>query len=269
MIKFYVKAKKENKKVLKMTRQWEERLDAVVNALPQRVAEQLREGVAKGAPKDLPKYPDVLEAVRFPMQGDWVVAGVIPPGWCYNQRLKSSDAQRTILDVFPEVVAGKVVSEAAVVLQRNNPWTMNTLPYEPTKREALVRSRRVSEKDAKSIEQMREKDRAAITAELRGLGVPIRATGKVLLERRVSRDIAFEVLRREKGIGMPGKAHWRPAVRAIFTQHLKKTMKELGAWMSDPDNAEWKQRSDLPVEAASVIERVQAFQDRIAPGGGE
>jgi len=144
---------------------------------------------------------------------------------------------------------------------------MGTLPYEPSKQEASVRSRRVDEKDVQAVEKKREADKDAIIQELRSLGVPIRATGKVLLERRVSRDIAFEVLRREKGIGMPGKAHWRPAVRAIYTQHFKRAMEEFGLWMADPDNEEWQKNRNLPIEAESVIEQVQEFQDRIVPGG--
>jgi len=152
-------------------------------------------------------------------------------------------------------------------LARSNPWTMGTLPYEPSKQEASVRSRRVDEKDVQAVEKKREADKDAIIQELRSLGVPIRATGKVLLERRVSRDIAFEVLRREKGIGMPGKAHWRPAVRAIYTQHFKRAMEEFGLWMADPDNEEWQKNRNLPIEAESVIEQVQEFQDRIVPGG--
>lgn len=267
MLEFHVKPAPGNKKTRKLIDQWPHRLEAFIEALPRRIAEQLHQDVVKLAPSDLPGYPDMLKAVEFPRQGDWQIAGVIPPGWNFSQRLKTSDAQRTILTVKPKMVGGKVVSEAAVVLARNNPWTMATLPWEPTRREASLVSRRVNEQDVKDIEQQRQLDRPAIVAELRELGVSIRPKDKVLLGRRVTRDLAFEILRREKGIGVPGHAHWRPAVQAIFSQHLKKTMKELAPWMSDPENEEWEARQNLPVEAASVIKRVQEFQKRIVPGG--
>lgn len=267
MLEFYIKEAKKNKEAWKLTETWQERLEAFTLALPQEIAKDVHLDVMKLAPTDMPKYPDMLKVVQFPRQGDWQLMGIIPPGWNYSQRLRTSDIQRTLLNILPKVRGGEVVSQAAAVLSRNNPWTMNTLPYEPSRQEASIRSRRVDEKDVQAVEKRREADKTVIIQELRSLGVPIRDTGKVLLGRRVSRDIAFEVLRREKGIGMPGRAHWRPAVRAIYTQHFKNAMEELGIWMADPDNDEWREDRNLPIEAASVIKRVQEFQDRIVPDG--
>lgn len=267
MLKFSVKQEPDNKLAWKLMKEWNDRLKAVTLALPQEVAKQVHLDVMKLAPTDIPKYPDMLKVVQFPRQGDWQIIGVIPPGWNYSQRLKTSDAQRTVLEILPKMRGGEVVSQAAVVLARNNPWTMQTLPYEPNRREAGIRAKRVDEKSVQAVEKEREAQKSVITQELRALGVPIRETGKVLLQRRVSRDIAFEVLRREKGIGMPGKAHWRPAVRAVYTQHFKSAMEELGLWMADPGDERWQEDRNLPIEAASVIKRVQEFQDRIVPGG--
>ena len=267
MLKFFIKPDPENKLAWKLTSEWQERLEAFQLALPQDVAKDVHLDITKLAPTDIPKYPDMLKVVQFPRQGDWRIIGVVPPGWNYSQRLKTSDAQRTILDIAPKMRGGEVVSQAAVVLARNNPWTMQTLPYEPKKEEASIRARRVDEKYVQVVEKKIEARKAVIIQELRSLGVPIRETGKVLLQRRVSRDIAFEVLRREKGIGMPGKAHWRPAVRAVYTQHIKSALRELGQWMSDPENEEWREDRNLPIEAASIIKRLQEFQDRIVPDG--
>ena len=267
MLEFHFKEDKKNKLAYKLAEEWDERLEAFIDALPRKVAQDVYTDVTKLAPSDIPKYPDMLKVVEFPKQGDWRIVGIIPPGWNFSQRLKTSDAQRTVIYVLPKMRAGEVVSEASVVLERNNPWTMSTLPYEPGRSEASIRSRRIDADMVKDIEQQRMFDRREVVRELRGLGVPIRPAGKVLLERRVSRDLAFEILRREKGIGVPGKAHWRPAVRAIYTQHFKNAMEELGVWMADPENEDWKQRENLPAEVPSVIKRLQEFQDRIVPDG--
>lgn len=267
MLKFYFKEKPGNKRAYKLAEEWTDRLNAFMLALPQEIAKRVHEDVTSFAPVDIPDYPKMLKVVQFDEQQGWRIVGVLPPGWSYSQRLRISDVQRTALYILPKLRGGEVVSKAAVVLERNNPWTMDTLPYEPKKDEASIRARRVDESDIKKVEEQRTADKAKIISELRSLGVPIRETGKVLLERRVSRDIAFEVLRREKGIGMPGKAHWRPAVRAVYTQHFKKAMEELFVWMVDPEDTRWKENRDLPVESSSVIKRVQEFQDRIVPGG--
>lgn len=266
MIKFYTEQKPNNKNAYKLMEQWPLRLKAFIKALPMQVAGDVFEDVKKFAPSDIPSYPDMLDLAQFPEQQGWNIVGVVAPSGTTSHRLRSVDVQRTVLYVRPKVIRGLAVSVAAVILERNNPWTMDTLPYEPQRREATVVSRRVSEKDVRRIETERRQNIRDVVVELRRAGAQIRPKGKVLLERRVSRDLAFEVLRREKGIGGPGKAHWRPAVHAVYTQHFKNAMEKLGVWMSDPDNNKWKEDKNFPEEETSMIERVQEFQDRIVPG---
>jgi len=262
---FTVEAFPKNKEVIRLMEQWEERIKAIVKAMPQMVAADFLQMVSRKAPTDIKGYPDMLERKSIAGFKDWEIVGVIPPGWAFSQRLQSIDVSRTVLYVRPRMVGGEVVSEAAVVLARANPWTMDTMPYEPDRREASILSRRVTEREVQPIESARRRELPKITDELRNLGVQMRPKGKVLLSRRVSRDIAFEIVRREFGYPpMAGVAHWRPSIH-MLPKMSEKVFKELFGWFANPSDTKYTGVSDLQMEKASVIKRVQDFQDLVSP----
>jgi hypothetical protein len=209
----------------------------------------------------------MLRVRDLPSIQGWELTAILPPGWASSQRLRSVDVKRTVLYVRPKVTGGKVVEPATVVLERSNPWTMDTLPYEPSRFEASMLSRRVTEQEARVIESRRREELPDIRRELKDLGVTLRPAGKVVLSRRVTRDIAFEVLRYEFGIPpMPGRSHWRPAIRMVPNTITKKALKSLERWISSPQDAGFKTAEDLPYEKASVAKRLRRFQDLVAAG---
>lgn len=262
---FTIEAMPKNKDVLRLMEQWDDRIAAVVQAMPQMVAQRFLTLLSSKAPTDIKGYPDMLSVKSIAGVKDWEIAGVIPPGWAFSQRLRSVDVARTVLYVRPRTAGGEVVSEAAVVLSRHNPWTMDTIPYEPNRREASILSRRITEREVQPIESARRRELDGVKAELRDLGVQMRPKGKVLLSRRVSRDIAFEILRREFGYPpMTGVAHWRPAIH-MLPRISEKVFRELFGWFANPGDSRYTGVGDLQVEKPSVIKRVQKFQDLVSP----
>ena len=262
---FTIRADPNNKQVLRLMETWEQRIAAIITAMPQRVAARFLTEVSGAAPTDIEGYPDMMRVKTVQGKLGWEITGVIPPGWAFSQRLRSVDVQRTVLYVRPQVAGGEVVSEAAVVLSRYNPWTMDTLPYEPTRREAAITSRRITEREVRPIEADRRRD---VEQELRDLGVQLRPKGKVLLSRRVSRNLAFEILRREFGVPpIRGRAHWRPAVQKV-PRLAEREFKALFRWFAYPGESRYTGVGPLEMEKASVIRRVQKFQDLVAGGGG-
>lgn len=252
---------------MKLIDQLPERVEAIIKTFPQRVAFDVLKLVQSAAPRDIEGYPDMLRVRDLPSRQGWELTAILPPGWAGSQRLRSVDVKRTVLYVRPKVKGGVVVEPATVVLERNNPWTMDTLPYEPSRFEASMLSRRVTEREARQIESVRRQDLPAIRAELKGLGVQLRPPAKVLLSRRVTRDIAFEVLRYEFGIApIPGRAHWKPAIRMVPNTITKRTLKSLESWLSKPSDMGYQSAEDLPYEKGSVVKRLRRFQDLVAAG---
>lgn len=266
---FTIRADPKNKQVLRLMETWDQRIAAIITALPQNVATRTLIEIKSGAPDDIEGYPDMLEVKTVQGRLGWEITGIIPPGWVFSQRLRSVDVQRTVLYVRPRVAGGEVVSEAAVVLSRYNPWTMDTLPYEPARREASIVSRRITDREVRPIEADRRRDvEREVEQELRDLGVQLRPKGKVLLSRRVSRDLAFEILRREFGVPpIRGRAHWRPAIHRI-PQVAEREFKALFRWFACASESRYTGVGPLEMEKASIIKRVQEFQDLVAGGGG-
>ena len=257
---------KSNKDVYRLLDEWEERTQAVVVALPRMVAEDVLAEVKANAPKDIQGYPDILQIMSIPKAKDWAIFGILPEGSAGSQRLEAVDVQRTVLYVRPKLVRG-VASPAAVVLERQNPWTMDTLPYEPKIREASLISRRVTEHEVAVIEKQRTKDRPAVERELQGLGVELRSKAKVLLSRRVTRDLGWEVLRHEFGVPpVRGKAHWRPAVEKWKQFAERRLKKDLLPWVADPENSDWRRGDTVPDGKASAIEDLLPFEEVIMTG---
>lgn len=239
---------------------------AVIVALPRMVAMDVRSEIVADAPSDIAGYPDMLEVVSISSDKDWSIFGILPQGSFGTQRLSSSDANRTILYVYPKMVRG-VSSPAAVVLERSNPWTMETLPYEPKLTEARIVSRRVTEREATSVERERKKHKAETERELRDLGVQLRSKGMILMKSRVTRDLGWEILRREFGVPpMHGKAHWRPAVSKWKKFAEDRLKKDLIEWVTRPENNDWRRGDKLPDGKASAIDELQRFEEIIMTG---
>jgi hypothetical protein len=266
-MRFWVKESPKNKRPMKLIDELPERVEAIIKTFPQLVAMDVLKRIQSAAPQDIEGYPDMLRVRDLPSIQGWELTAILPPGWANSQRLRSVDVKRTVLYVRPKVKGGVVVEPATVVLERENPWTMDTLPYEPSRYEASMLSRRVTEKEARQIEMLRRENLRAVRIELKALGVQLRPPAKVLLSRRVTRDIAFEVLRYEFGIPpVPGRAHWKPAIRAVPNTVAKQALKSLEDWLAKPSDLGYRSAEDLPYEKASVAKRIRRFQDLVGAG---
>lgn len=266
-MRFSVKESPKNKRTKKLVASLPDRVDSIMKTFPQIVAFDVLEKIRSAAPKDIEGYPGMLRVRDLPSIQGWELTAILPPGWAGSQRLRSVDVKRTVLYVRPKVKGGVVVEPATVVLERENPWTMDTLPYEPSRFEASILSRRVTEREAFQIEMLRKDNLRAVRLELKSLGVQLRPPSKVLLSRRVTRDIAFEVLRYEFGVPpIPGKAHWKPALRAVPDGIAKRALKSLEDWFSKSSDLGYRAAKDLPYEKASVAKRISRFQDLVGAG---
>lgn len=256
-----VKEDPNNRRVYQLGEELEDRIKAIVQHLPVDMALEMLPYLQALAPSDMDSYPDLLTVRRFKLGVADSVAGIVAPGTAHLQKLTQADVPRTVLYVNPRMVGRRAMDPASVVLWESNPWTMATLPFEPSKRVATIVSRRVSAREVIEIERRRTAERPAIDRQLRDLGeVPAR-TNPVLLDRRVIRDLAFEILRREYGLGdAPHVAHWRPAVRLARGPLVSRVLKSYLRWLSTPSEQRWKRRPQVPFGNPNEVKRLQGFQ---------
>ena len=255
--------KRNNFRIYKMMEEEPSRVQSIIDHYSQAIAKEALPFLQDAAPQDIPGYADLLQVVRFKM-GDMQAAGIMVPGYARYQRLTERDAQRTVLIVKPKMSRGIAMDPASGLLAESNPWTMETLPFEPSRRVAQIVSRRVSAREAYAIERERLKQRPEIERELRRLGVSVQRKHPVLLEQRVVRDLAWEVMRREFGVGDdPHRAHWRPTIRYTKQVLAKQVLKRYLRWLTVPSESRWRRPLIGKPGKISDVRRVIAFQTRI------
>jgi len=245
-----------------------DRVEAVIRELPIDVAKMVLAELMKTAPGDIDGYPDMLVLRSFRERSYASVTGIVAPESAYRYSLRMKDVGDTVLYVKPTVVNGQVDAGAAV-LEKYNPWTMETLPYTPTTRQARIVSRKATKGEVARVVIDLKAKLSSILEELKNAGVkdPKRAH-QVLLGRKVTRDIGFEVVRREFGIGERHSAHWRPAItmaRKMFVTQLMK--KKYVRWLAVPSETRWRRHTSLKLENRS-IRYYERFQKLVAGAGG-
>ncbi len=250
-----------NRAVYNLAGSLEERVMAIIKHFPVDLSWEMLKYIDAMAPKDMDDYPAILAVRRFKVPGIDAVAGVVAPGRAHGHRLTKADVPRTVLYIRPRLVSGRAVDPAAVVLSEYNPWTMGTLPYEPSKLAASITSRRVRANEVAEIERRRTLDRVAVDPQLKELGKTPSRKDSVLLERRVIRDLAFEILRREYGLGdAPHVAHWRPAVRLARGTLVKRVLKTYLRWLAVPSERRWRRKPTGPYGNPKEVKRFAGFQ---------
>lgn len=276
-MKLDVKGKPSNGKVYGLVDELPDRIDAITWFFPQFVAEMALADLKRSAPADLPGYPKNVVLRRYGDPGSDSTVGMIVPGYAHSRKLKANDAQRMILYVkAKKLAAGAVPSDessaffrAAEVLEAFSPWTMATLPIELSRTFAGIRSRRVTRKEVLSVEKRRKADMArtgAALAQLAQTGIELKRAHPVLLTRRVTQDLAFEVLRREFGINAPHVAHWRPAIRNAKRTYPRQVLKRwMLRWFAVSTEKRWRSRGKpLKLDRTSTLRGLQEFQGHIA-----
>lgn len=156
------------------------------------------------------------------------------------------------------------------VLERYNPWTLDTLPFLPGRDEAVIVSRPVSPQEVQAVAEARRRDASIWKTELARTGSIVRKKDKLSFPKQAGSivpDVMFEGLRLERGLsGAKATPHWRPALvktvqsaRRLALQRRSVVVKLL----SDPN---WSGRSLVPrVKGLQTTQarKFRAFQELI------
>ena len=147
------------------------------------------------------------------------------------EKVTSINAKKTILYVKPRASRLVPPKPEILILRNYGPWTVDTLPFQPTKRDAVIYSRRVRAKEADAVAKKQQDSKMArkVRTLLDRAGVPPPKADLKLKTPPVIRaipDVAFEGLRMEFGYGDRDKVpHWRPALRYLKLAGMKRIFK--------------------------------------------
>jgi len=172
--------------------------------------------------------------------------------------LRMIDTFRSLLYIQPS--GSEQLSEAAMVLKRYEPWTVATIPYEPSLDEADVVVRMVTPREVNMIEVGLRKIVDSVRIKLERLGVALRESPTTLLGRKVLLDLSFFALRIEFGYdGFQYKPHWRPTLRKVKSRGMSDNTQST---MLDPGFDGWKKDPIVKEKVPAQMVHVEDFQER-------
>lgn len=227
-------------------------------------AASVESGVRKLVPqgKDTDRYVRSLRLTR-------IAAGAAVDVFSYgvNPRSVGREVDPALALVFVRP-RGPRRDPAVAVLARYGPWTLDTIPFLPSKKAAATVLREVSELARGAVSRARLRDKPAWTRALARAGVrDAKAAFEVGARSGVAVPTALFVgARLEFGGEVPAEPHWRPAIfaarRAVRRWPLQnaRTLRRL---LTDPTFSPRQLVPRLPKERVVDARNRVAFQERL------
>lgn len=263
-------------------REAQRRTEALMHDTLLAAAQKVREEVEKNAPRGggiWSKYRASLEVVQIAGVGKGRV-GYLVRAAPLPRVVRPPDAADTILLVHVPRKQLFRYDKRFLVLEKFNPWTLDTLPVDPRGVRGLrVYSRKVRPKEARAVAELRQSQRRMWAARLVRLGWSAKddfgAGVREMQDKarrsepaiRTQADLAFEVARIERGLSSTGyKPHWGPALR-VGRELVRKQGKagRPARILDSPKARDTVMRSvrQLPTVPAGILDRYSRFAEHV------
>jgi hypothetical protein len=160
-----------------------------------------------------------------------------------GRRIKKIDVSKTV--IFVRARRGNnPPGEDVLILERNNPWTADTIPFWPKKSEAVIVQRKTTTQKADKIAKEKKPKLQRISEQLKEVGRKIQpykpgSPGRIKRNAKAIPDLAMQVINLEFGGG-------KPVFRKVFGS-IKRTIAGLSNRfdqikdaMTDPNSKKYK-----------------------------
>ena len=239
---FTVKGDKSFKMILKVSKEWPKRTSALRKRLAYEAAMKTRAGLLEKIPSG-PQWKAYRESL--------IVSEVTTGGDTHAYAVRSNPASRAVSEVdAPFTVLyvrvkprTKKPKESIQILEKYNPWTLDTLPFTPESTDALIIQRKSTERMVGQVKMARRKDRHKWRAELSGVGVRVQTVRPAQKKTpRVVSDVAHEAFRLEFGLGVKPEPHWRPTLNDLKTVGVRRIARnpKIRMLFTNPSFTGWK-----------------------------
>lgn len=217
---FELKTNASGRASLDYLKSMERRAPAFQRAYNWALANDLYEMIKDGIPQGQ-KYGGLIKSLKlgeFTGQKDTSVFSVFVDS--ESKHLKKMDAQRMVIYVKRRVNPTKVKPEIEILINKG-PWTAETIPFWPSKKDALIIQRKVDTRTAQKITKLQNGQRDDVRRDLARLNVKEvdQAVKQKMLGGRKAKaitDVAYEMISLEFG-GMKTKASglWRNSIHKL------------------------------------------------------
>jgi hypothetical protein len=189
---------------------------------------------------DYESYRNSLDVVEVTVGGEnYVYALRSNPAYKKTTKI---DAPNTLLYVRSRPRLTKP-DPAVQILEKYNPWTMDTLPFTPKSTKATIISKKVAEATVGKIRKSRRRDEYKWRPELLSVGQAVTSsrTSRIKTPSAVP-DIGYAAFRLEFGIGEKPIPHWRPTLQDLKTSGIKKMTRspKIKMLFTNPSFTGWK-----------------------------
>jgi len=188
-----------------------------------------------------------------------------------SKRIRKLDVPKTVL--YVRAKKRLVRPDPAVqILEDKGPWTADTIPFWPTKKEATVIQRKVTKKEADKVAKMQSGKIAGIRSELREMGRKIKKgkpgdPGKVTRRSKAIPDVAMQALEMEFGGGSgKSKPVFRRMIKSISSSIGRMAISEkiIGQTMTNPNSKRYKSfPPKLDKISSGQASKFAGFQNRL------
>jgi hypothetical protein len=211
---------KGNLDLPRLLKEWPERSRAMRNYIVYLAAKYVHDQMLDKIPKK-----DEWRAYRMGLTvgmmmggepGSDVFAVYVDPK---HRKVRSLNVQRTLIFVKPRRKSRRPKKEVAL-LEKYNPWTFETMPFQPSKADAIIVHKKVSQTTIDRVTKQKKKILRTFTKELSKIGHrAVNKRNKLKVSRRLKKipDVVMSALKLEFGLGTDkAKPHWRPAIRKLL-----------------------------------------------------
>jgi len=262
----------ETKGIERLLREWPERAEKARAHLSYLAAEyaykDLKRRIPKG--KHTASYREGIDFAEVSGVGAGEAAHAIYVD-VNSSKVRKVDARKAVLYVRAKKRSRRTPPEIAI-LERFNPWTASSLPFLPSKKDALVVSRKARKRDVIKISESRHRDRPKWAPLLRRAGVrKIRKDHDMKIPRKLRAlpDVALQAIKMEFGLGAEKpKAHWRPSILGLRKSGLRRILRaerELTSVFTRSDFRHWKKWPKKTSRKVRLGEarKFEAFQKKL------
>lgn len=164
-----------------------------------------------------------------------------------GRNIKKIDVSKTVIFIRAKK-GNNPPAEDVMILERNSPWTADTIPFWPKKSEAVVVQRKTTKKEADRVAKEKKPKLHRISDELKEAGRKIEpyrpgSPGRIKRNAKAIPDLAMQAMNLEFG---GGGAKSRPVFRKVFGS-IKRTIAgladrfdEIKDAMTDPNSKKYK-----------------------------
>lgn len=176
------------------------------------------------------------------------------------------DGRTTLLNVVPRFKNGLGADPVTEILANYGPWTIDTIPFIPSVRQAAVVISAVKADEIVKVANVNLANSGNVSALMSRYNLAFEPRFVVWKKLRVVPDWAVEAVKIEYGLSENSKAHWRPTLKWMRSQgirELSKTKVLTRVWF-DPSFTGFKNKKRVQIKLTETeLKEIQEFQNKI------